>query len=127
MDRPLAVIAIGEVLWDIIGAERHLGGAPFNFVVHCRHLGAQSAMISRVGQDALGDEVLARARELGVDGSLIQRDGAHPTGQVQVTLDAAGKPTFDICTGVAYDYLAATPGALAAFARSCRVAVPDGD
>jgi fructokinase len=113
VNRPLDVIAIGEVLWDIIGAERHLGGAPFNFAVHCHNLGARSAMISRVGQDALGDEVLARARELGVDGSLIQRDGAHPTGQVQVTLDAAGQPAFDICTGAAYDYLAAAPEALA--------------
>ncbi len=108
----LSIVAIGEVLWDIIGAERHLGGAPFNFAVHCHHLGARSAIISRVGQDALGDEILARARELGVDGSLIQRDASHPTGQVRVTLDAAGKPTFDICTGVAYDYLDVVPEAL---------------
>ena len=111
MDRQPEVIAIGEILWDVIGTERHLGGAPFNFAVHCRHLGARSAIVSRVGQDELGDEIVARARDLGVDGSLIQRDAAHPTGQVQVTLRAGGQPTFDIRSPAAYDHLAATPEA----------------
>jgi len=109
----LDVVAIGEILWDIIGAEKHLGGAPFNFGVHCHHMGARSAIISRVGQDELGDEILARARELGVDTRLIQRDTEHPTGQVHVTLHADGQPEFDICTEVAYDYLADDPVALA--------------
>lgn len=107
------VIAIGEILWDIIGADKHLGGAPFNFAVHCHHLGARSVIVSRVGQDELGDEILARARELGVDTSLIQRDAEHSTGQVRVTLRAGGQPEFDICAEVAYDYLAAGPAAIA--------------
>ena len=122
MDRVLNVVAIGEVLWDIIlpsplrggaGGGMHLVGAPFNFSVHCHHLGARSAIVSRVGQDELGDEILARARKLGVDASLIQRDTEHPTGQVQVTLHADGQPEFDICTGAAYDYLSADPEAIA--------------
>ncbi len=112
MGRALDVVAIGEVLWDIIGAEKHLGGAPFNFAVHCHHLGARSGIVSRVGRDELGDGILTRARELGVDTSLIQRDTEHPTGQVHVTLSAGGQPAFDICTGVAYDYLAADPVAV---------------
>jgi len=112
MGRALAVVSIGEVLWDIIGAEKHLGGAPFNFAVHCHHLGSRSAVVSRVGRDELGAEILAQARELGVDTSLIQRDTEHPTGQVHVTLRAGGQPAFDICTGVAYDYLAADPVAV---------------
>jgi fructokinase len=113
MDRPLDIVAIGEVLWDIIGTEKHLGGAPFNFAVHCHHLGARSAIVSRVGRDELGDEILVRAQELGVDAGLIQRDAEHPTGQVCVTLHANGQPEFDVCTEVAYDYLAAEPEALA--------------
>ena len=132
MGRALAVVAIGEVLWDIIlpsrppsvppnfggeggggAGEVHLGGAPFNFAAHCHHLGACSAIVSRVGRDELGDEILARAQELGVDTSLLQHDAEHPTGQVRVTLHANGKPEFDICTEVAYDYLAADPVAVA--------------
>jgi fructokinase len=98
------------------GGERgraHLGGAPFNFAVHCRHLGARSAIVSRVGQDELGNEILSRTRELGMDDSLIQRDANHPTGQVRVTLQADGQPTFDIRAEAAYDYIAADPAALA--------------
>jgi len=132
VDRALDVIAIGEVLWDIILPSRppsvppnfggeggggaggmHLGGAPFNFAVHCHHLGARSAIVSRVGRDELGDEIMTRARELGVDASPVQRDTDHPTGQVHVTLHADGQPEFDICTEVAYDYLAADPVAVA--------------
>ena len=122
MDRAVNVVAVGEVLWDIIllsplrggaGGGMHLGGAPFNFAVHCHHLGARSAIVSRVGQDELGDEILARAQKLGVDASLIQRDTEHPTGQVQVMLYADAQPEFDICTGAAYDYLAADPEAIA--------------
>ncbi len=110
--QPLDVVAIGEVLWDVVGTEKHLGGAPFNFAIHCRHLGARSAVVSRVGQDGLGDEILSRARELGVDKSLIQRDARHPTGQVQVTLQADGQPTFEILTEAAYDYIVADPAAM---------------
>lgn len=109
---PTDVVAVGEVLWDVIGAEKHLGGAPFNFAVHCHHLSARSAIVSRVGQDELGDEIMARARDLGVDTSLIQRDSEHATGQVRVTLDARGQPEFDICTGAAYDYLAVNSAAI---------------
>ena len=102
---PLNIIAIGEVLWDVIGMEKHLGGGPFNFAVHCHHLGARSAIVTRVGQDELGDEILARAEALHVDPRLIQRDLEHPTGQAHVTLRADGQPEFEIQTGVAYDYL----------------------
>jgi len=114
----LNVTSIGEVLWDVIGDEKHLGGAPFNFAAHCQQLGADSRMISRVGEDELGNEILRRAAVLGVDGKLIQRDRDHPTGQVQVTLQPDGQPSFDICTGVAYDYLQATPEAVAHVAAS---------
>ncbi|MDY6875745.1 MAG: carbohydrate kinase [Chloroflexota bacterium] len=126
------VVAIGEVLWDIILPSRppsvppnfgeeggwgvggvHLGGAPFNFAAQCHHLGAHSTIISRVGQDELGDEIIVRAQYLNVDTSLVQRDAEHPTGQVHVTLDADARPEFDICTEVAYDYLAVNPEAVA--------------
>jgi len=107
------VLALGEILWDVIGDERHLGGAPFNFAAHTFQFGAESAIVSRVGEDMLGDKALERAYGLGVDTSPIQRDPDHPTGQVHVTLDEAGKPTFKIQTEVAYDYIEITPEARA--------------
>ncbi|NLF01411.1 MAG: carbohydrate kinase [Anaerolineales bacterium] len=113
MDFPLDVLAIGEVLWDIFPDEKRLGGAPFNFAAHCRQLGAHSAMVSRVGCDALGDQAVARAQEIGVEHTLVQRDPAHPTGQVRVTLGADGQPSYEFARDVAYDFLASDAAALA--------------
>jgi fructokinase len=103
--RQTKVLAIGEVLWDVFGDERHLGGAPFNFTYHCHALGASSSIISRVGDDDPGREILGCARELGIDTSLIQVDPQHPTGVVEVKLDPAGVPAFDIRPDAAWDYI----------------------
>ena len=51
------IIGVGEVLWDLLPAGRQLGGAPCNFAFHCRQLGHASAIVSRVGTDALGREL----------------------------------------------------------------------
>jgi len=114
----LHITSIGEVLWDIVGDEKHLGGAPFNFAAHCQQLGTCSTIISRVGTDRLGDEILERAAALGLDYSLIQRDLDHPSGQVQVSLGSDGQPSYDIQSGAAYDYLQAPPEAIARMAAS---------
>jgi fructokinase len=71
-------------------------------------------MISRVGNDALGDELLSQLAAKDFDLSLIQRDPALPTGTVDVTLSSDGNPNFVINTGVAYDSIEATPELLEA-------------
>lgn len=101
----LRVLAAGEVLWDIFGEEKHLGGAPFNFLYCCHALGARTKMLSRVGADDLGDEILRRAGRLGIETDLMQTDAAHATGTVNVLLDAHGIPTYDIKREVAYDFI----------------------
>ncbi|NLE44740.1 MAG: carbohydrate kinase [Chloroflexi bacterium] len=114
----LEVTSLGEVLWDIIGQEKHLGGAPFNFAAHCQQLGAHSLVISRIGEDELGVAILAQAERLHMDAHLIQRDPTHPTGQVLVRLQADGQPEYDIRAEVAYDYLMATPEAITRASQS---------
>jgi len=103
--RDLKVLSMGEVLWDVVDGRNLLGGAPFNFAASARALGAESAIISRVGNDDLGSEILARATQLGLPMHYIQRDPVRPTGTVPVTLDAAGAACYDILTEVAWDYL----------------------
>jgi fructokinase len=110
------VAGIGELLWDVFPSGRRLGGAPTNFCYHAQQLGAKGIPVSAVGADALGAEIRAVLQSLGVDDSLVAEDSKHPTGTVQVTLDAAGKPTFEICEGVAWDWVPVTP-ALTALAR----------
>ena len=100
--RPLIV---GEVLFDVMpDGTRVLGGAPFNVAWHLEAFGLQPLLITRVGVDESGDEVLAAMASWGMDTSGVQRDDGHPTGCVQVEL-AGGEPTFHILPNQAYDHL----------------------
>ena len=100
------IVGIGEVLWDVYPDGRKVaGGAPFNFAFHCHQLGHPSAIVSRVGDDALGRELRERVRELGLSEEYIQTDRDHPTGTVQVALDANKVPTYTITENVAWDHI----------------------
>lgn len=104
------VVGIGELLWDIYPGGSRLGGAPANFAYHASRLGCAGAVVSRVGDDALGREALERLRSQGVDSGPVQVDPALPTGTVTVALDSHGHPTYAIHPDVAWDALAWTPG-----------------
>jgi len=116
------VIGIGEILWDLLPAGKQLGGAPANFAWHARGLGARSSVISRVGRDALGAEVLRRLESLGLPIAAIQTDASAPTGTAGVELAADGQPRFAIHENVAWDRLALEATALAAAGAADAVA-----
>lgn len=103
--RELSVVTIGEVLWDELGIERHLGGATLNFAYHARALGAPSYIISRVGTDALGDEAIKGIERLGVSTQFVQRDPINPTGTVTATVDATGSADYLFPPSVAWDHI----------------------
>ncbi len=103
--RKYRILCIGEILWDIIEGEKHLGGAPFNLGCFVNYLGHEGMMLSRVGKDSLGEEILEHLARMGFDSRLIQRDEEHPTGTVLVTLDKEGVPDYRISEDVAYDYI----------------------
>ena len=111
---PFRVVAIGEVLWDLLPAGRQLGGAPANFIHHAHALGADAGLVSRVGDDDLGREALARLRADGVATHLIQVDPQAPTGTVGVEIGPDHHPRFTIHEGVAWDRLIVEDAALAA-------------
>ena len=48
------VLCIGEVLWDIIRGQEHIGGAPFNLAAHLARLGCEASILTRIGSDARG-------------------------------------------------------------------------
>ena len=83
---------------------RVLGGAPFNVAWHLEAFGLRPLMITRVGRDDSGDEVLAAMETWGMDTSGVQRDDTNPTGRVQVDLED-GEPTFHILPDQAYDHI----------------------
>ncbi len=112
MNRQPLVFGVGEILWDLLPAGKQLGGAPANFAYHAHALGAQAVVVSRVGDDALGREILERLRGLGLRTDGITTDPAAPTGTVGVALDAQGKPSFTIHEEVAWDFLEPGPAIL---------------
>jgi fructokinase len=104
--RPL-ILALGEILWDLLPGGKQLGGAPGNFAYHSSRLGADARTISAVGDDAPGREIIARLRWIGLDTANIAVDAAHPTGSVTVTLDD-GQPTYAIHENAAWDFIASS-------------------
>lgn len=95
------VVGIGEALWDILPDGKKLGGAPANFAYHVSQFGLQSRVVSAIGDDRLGNEILENFQDKGLH-SLIEKV-AYPTGTVQVELDAVGVPCYDIKENVAWD------------------------
>lgn len=100
----MKVISIGEVLWDVIGEEEHLGGAPFNFAAHLSRLGHEVLFVSAVGEDERGDRILGRMAAIGLATDLVSRSPRHPTGAVTVVLSSDGQPEFNIHRPAAYDF-----------------------
>ncbi len=99
------IVCIGETVWDCFPEEKILGGAPFNVATTCQALGADAIMVSRVGQDSDGEEILARMKTAGMTRDHIQTDPDHPTGRVEITLSDAGGHEFNIIEDVAWDYI----------------------
>lgn len=92
---------MGEALWDVLPEGKKIGGAPANFAYHVSQFGLASEVISAVGDDALGDEILENLTSKGLS-HLIEKV-PYPTGTVQVEIDQAGVPQYEIKENVAWD------------------------
>lgn len=96
-------VVFGEVLFDVFpeGA-RVLGGAPFNVAWHMRGLGADPALVTAIGRDAPGRDVLDRMEAWDLDRSGVQVVDRHPTGDAIIG-SRAGQPSFEIRQAQAWD------------------------
>lgn len=95
------IVGMGEALWDVLPEGKKLGGAPANFAYHVSQFGLNSYVVSAVGQDKLGAEILDNFQQKNLKG--LVETVPYPTGTVQVTLDEAGVPCYEIKEGVAWD------------------------
>ncbi len=98
------IVALGEVLWDLFPGGRKVGGAPGNFAFHCAQLGADASLLSAVGDDVLGRELLRYYHEMGLPTDGIAVLPTHPTGTVRVEF-RHGEPCYTICEDVAWDHI----------------------
>jgi fructokinase len=108
------IVGVGEVLWDLLPTGPLLGGAPANFAYHAHALGAQVHFITRVGNDDDGREIIRRFQAMGLSDATVQIDDTAQTGVTKVELSGDGLAHFTVLENVAWDYIAATPDALAA-------------
>jgi fructokinase len=97
------IVCFGEVLWDVLPTESIAGGAPMNVAIRLQSLGVSSAVISKIGTDALGQTLVDIISDKKVATDLIQLDHLLPTGEVLVHLDAKGSATYDIVYPSAWD------------------------
>jgi len=98
---------MGEILWDVLPTGKVLGGAPANFAYHANRYGFEGRVVSAIGRDGLGEEILETLKAKKLE-SLIEFSD-HPTGTVMVELDGTGLPTYTITEDVAWDYIGFTP------------------
>jgi len=103
-DNPISLISFGEILWDVIDGDAHLGGAALNLAAHASRLGMNSHLISRVGDDEYGRRALIEAAALGVDVSDVLVDPTYSTGKVIVKI-TGGQPEYKIQGPAAWDFI----------------------
>lgn len=101
MKQEKMVVGIGEALWDVLPEGKKIGGAPANFAYHISQLGLPGSVVSAVGEDALGSEILDNFSAKGLGTHIVTVP--YPTGTVQVEIDQVGVPQYVIREGVAWD------------------------
>ncbi|MCM1336868.1 MAG: carbohydrate kinase [Candidatus Amulumruptor caecigallinarius] len=100
------VVGMGEALWDVLPEGKKIGGAPANFAYHVSQFGLDSCVVSAVGDDPLGHEIIDNFTAKGLN--FMIDVVPYPTGTVQVEVDPAGIPQYDIKENVAWDNIPCT-------------------
>ena len=101
----MKITCFGEVLWDIFPTHRKIGGAPLNVALRLHTMGIDTSLITRIGNDDLGSDILAYVEKQGMRNNIFQEDIKHITGEVLVTLDSSGTASYEISKPVAWDFI----------------------
>ena len=112
----MRILSIGELLWDVIGDQEYLGGAPLNFSVSSQRLGSDVAFVSAIGADQRGALAIQLIQALGLSPRFIQIVPGCDTGAAFVTTDEFGSATFQIKRPAAFDFLNIQESMLSDFA-----------
>ncbi|MBB1285135.1 carbohydrate kinase [Flavisolibacter sp. BT320] len=103
------IICFGEILWDNLKEGRRLGGAPLNVCYHLQKMGIKSAIITRIGDDRNGRDILAELQKLQVDTTFCTVSKELPTSTVEVHLKENHQVDYEIVENVAWDEMQTTP------------------
>ncbi len=103
------IICFGEVLWDMLPSGAKPGGAPLNVAIHLKKQGINPMLISKIGSDGNGDNLIEFLKNSGLKTDIIQKDTKLPTSEVLVHLDENKNATYEICEPVAWDNILINP------------------
>ena len=112
MTKKLKAVCFGEVLFDVFPDKERIGGAPLNVASRLSSMGVETEMISRVGDDEKGQQLLDYLQSRNIQTDNIHKDRQHPTGAVQVTLSVSGSATYEITHPSAWDKITISEGML---------------
>nr|WP_322625906.1 carbohydrate kinase [uncultured Flavobacterium sp.] len=101
--KKIKAVSFGEVLWDVFPEGKKIGGAPLNLALRMQSLGCEVAMISCVGNDTYGDDIISYVANQGLDTRSIIRSEDYPTGLVNVTVNEKGSASYEISYPSAWD------------------------
>lgn len=110
MQKKFDAICFGEILWDILPTGAKPGGAPMNVAYHLQKQGLQAAVISRVGKDKWGNDLLSLLAANGVTTEYVQQDEKYITGIVNATVHESNEVTYEIVQPVAWDFISMEDG-----------------
>ena len=100
------VVCFGEVLWDILPSAAVPGGAPMNVAYHLQKLIKNPALITRIGMDDKGQELMNIFSGHGVCTDYFQVDDKYETGKVFASPNEYNEVVYDIVKPVAWDFIA---------------------
>jgi fructokinase len=107
--KKVTVVCFGEVLFDVFPTHKKIGGAPLNVAIRLASLGIYSQIISRIGNDEIGKELLEYIKDHKVNTSSIQVDDHLKTGEVIVQLNDKGSASYTINYPAAWDKIVEIP------------------
>lgn len=104
------VVGLGEVLWDQFLKEgkpsrkdRNLGGAPANFAYHAAQFGHSGLVVSAIGLDRDGDDILSELEAHALPCHLDRVP--FPTGTVDADITDPNTPVYTIHTRSAWSHI----------------------
>ncbi len=99
------IVCFGEVLWDVFPTQKKIGGAPLNVALRLHSFQNDVTIISSVGDDENGKELLHFIEKQGVYTGNIQINKNYETSKVAVVLDEKGAASYTITHPCAWDFI----------------------
>ena len=106
--KKLSAVCFGEVLWDVFPSHKKIGGAPLNVALRMNSLGIATTIISRIGKDEDGDNIISFLKDQEVSFDSIQVGEENKTGVVNVMINEKGNASYDILYPSSWDKITLT-------------------